>query len=558
VNSSAASRFPSVSRRLRLPSRGAWLGARATNVLRRPRRLLGLGVAAFSVLLIVYLLLPRGVAGVRSAVTPPQARLDTVALARRASEAHAEVARIEGQLAATRQEWIRAMTPPPPPALSAQDQARRDSLERSVRVLAGLLQRVDAAPLAASYRALGESAPLRGDARARALVDSLIDVENEREDFGGAVVVDPVFVALTTRANALGRALRALGEEEMTRRQREAASLVAPAIPAVPLTPPTAVPDTMAVLTALGAARVAAVAADRAFASARLTNVTRDSIAAVERDRVQLAPVPVLLIAAAVVAAFLAFSIALTDEMRSPRVADIAEAERLSGLRVLTMAGRRDVPAERARRAADRSIASLLDPTSDEYRILAWHLTSLWPREGIVTVTADDPVVAAVVGANLAAVLAVDARSTLLVDTDFSASPVRGVLELPSSPGLAAVVENKRKWTESLLTVSVGRSRSMAVLPSGPRDRPLGPAEGQALVNDIVRAARRHDATVVIAPSTQVLKVRAGDDVIVCAVQGTTRLATLGRAVASLIDAGARVRGVVLWQGRVPGVARVT
>lgn len=97
----------------------------------------------------------------------------------------------------------------------------------------------------------------------------------------------------------------------------------------------------------------------------------------------------------------------------------------------------------------------------------------------------------------------------------------------------------------------------MAVLPSGRRDRPLGPAEGQALVNDILRAARRHDATVVIAPATQVLKVRAGDDVIICAVQGATRLATLGRAVASLIDAGARVRGVVLWQGRVPGKARV-
>lgn len=449
------------------------------------------------------------------------------------------------------------MTPPPAPALSASDQARRDSLDRSVRVLAGVLQRVNAAPLAASYRALGESAPLRADPRARALVDSLVDVEHERDDLGGSVVVDPVFVALTTRANELGRALRAIGEEELTRLQRQAAALVAPVIAPAPSVASTPAPDTLATITALGAARVGAVAADRAFASARLTNATRDSIAARERDRVQLAPVPVLLIAAAVVAAFLAFSIALSDEMRSPRVADIAEAERLSGMRVLTMAGRRDVPAERARRAADRSIAPLLDPTSDEYRILAWHLTSLWPREGIVTVTGDDPVVAAVVGANLAAVLAVDARATLLVDTDFAASPVRGVLELPDSPGLAAVVENKRKWTESLLTVSVGRSRSMAVLPSGPRARPLGPAEGQALVNDIVRAARRHDATVVIAPAAQVLKVRAGDDVIICAVQGATRLATLGRAVASLIDAGARVRGVVLWQGRVPGMPRI-
>jgi len=50
----------------------------------------------------------------------------------------------------------------------------------------------------------------------------------------------------------------------------------------------------------------------------------------------------------------------------------------------------------------------------------------------------------------------------------------------------------------------------------------------------------------------QVQKVRAGDDVIVCVVQGATRLATLARAVASLIDGGARVRGVVLWVGPLP------
>jgi hypothetical protein len=275
----------------------------------------------------------------------------------------------------------------------------------------------------------------------------------------------------------------------------------------------------------------------------------------VERVRLQLAPVPVLVIGATVVAVFLALAIALGDEMRSPRVADVAEAERLTGLRVLTVAGIRRVPDERSRREADRALVPLLDPTSDAYRILAWHLASVWPREGIVTVTGDLSLVSAVVAANLAAVLAVEARATLLVDTDFSTEPVRTVLELPRSPGLAAVLENRRRWSEALLSVTVGRSRTMEVLPAGIRERPVGPSEGRALVMDILRAARRHDATVVVSPGLHALRALAGDDVIVCAIRGTTRLATLARAVATLVDVGARVRGIVLWEGVLPSAS---
>jgi hypothetical protein len=83
----------------------------------------------------------------------------------------------------------------------------------------------------------------------------------------------------------------------------------------------------------------------------------------------------------------------------------------------------------------------------------------------------------------------------------------------------------------------------------------MGPAESQALLAEIQRAARRHDATIVVAPLAWAKRFRAGDDVVVCATQTTTRLATLARTVASMIDVGARVRGVVLWDGRVPVAA---
>jgi hypothetical protein len=94
------------------------------------------------------------------------------------------------------------------------------------------------------------------------------------------------------------------------------------------------------------------------------------------------------------------------------------------------------------------------------------------------------------------------------------------------------------------------------VLPAGERARPIGPAETQALIALILRAARRHDATVVVSTSGDALRRRAGDDVILCATAGATRLATLARAVATLTDVGARVRGIVLWEGPAPVVQR--
>ena len=102
----------------------------------------------------------------------------------------------------------------------------------------------------------------------------------------------------------------------------------------------------------------------------------------------------------------------------------------------------------------------------------------------------------------------------------------------------------------------VGRGRTMDVLPAGGREAPLGPAESQALVTEVQRAARRHDATIVVTTLAGAKRFRAGDDVVVCATQTRTRLATLARTVASMIDEGARVRGVVLWDGPLPAAPK--
>lgn len=553
---STTSRLSLPSRRLRNTPRAAWLGARARNVLQRRKRLVVAGAIAFALVLIGYVLLPAGVLGVVSLLASRRsARSDTTSLKARAIAASRRVAGATTALVEVRARHDAAVNSLVAPVLSPAESARRDSLSRVAGALGALIQRAENAPLPESYRALGDAESIRDDPRVRALADSLIEIQRERDELGSGVTVDPVFVALTSQANTYGRSIQTIAEGRLAALKGEITSLQAP--PLVPDSTRIAeAPDTMPAAAAREKTERDLAAAQSALAAGRSQNAAADSLEARERLRTQLAPFPVLVVGALTIAVVLAFALALIDEMRSPRVADAAEAERLTMLRVLAVPRLREVPPDRLRRAADRALPPLLDPTFDTHRILAWHLTAQWPSDGIVTVTGDNPLVAATVGSNLAAVLAADARITLLIDADFDSEPVSQVLDLPPSPGLAAVLENRKKWSEALLSVTVGRSRTLDVLPSGSRQRLPGPAESEALVGEIKRAARRHDATVVVTSLAGARRTRAGDNVIVCATKTQTRLATLARTVATLIDEGAWVRGVVLWDGELPSAKR--
>jgi Mrp family chromosome partitioning ATPase len=57
------------------------------------------------------------------------------------------------------------------------------------------------------YRALADARAVRGDPRVRAALDSLDEVEREREAFGVVGGVDPVYVSLTNRVTQLGRVI---------------------------------------------------------------------------------------------------------------------------------------------------------------------------------------------------------------------------------------------------------------------------------------------------------------------------------------------------------------
>ena len=93
-----------------------------------------------------------------------------------------------------------------PPAVRAQ----RDSLNAELATLNRLIDRAENAPLPTSYRALAASPAVAADPRVRVLLDSLADVEREQKCIWRGGAVDPVYLSLTSRANAIGRSIRGL------------------------------------------------------------------------------------------------------------------------------------------------------------------------------------------------------------------------------------------------------------------------------------------------------------------------------------------------------------
>lgn len=515
------------------------------------QRLGSIAALSFAALFLIFVLAPSGVRNVARTLRPADVeRRDTSLLAQRTQNAERSLTSADADLREARGRLATALmlTPiesPPPDVVQ-----RRDSLGALSSSLDRLIARAEAAPLAESYRALGAAAALRDDPRVRALLDSLSDVEAERESIGAGSAVDPIFMALTTRATTIGRAIQSVAESRRATLRREVAASRPVRVAAV--IDSATLPDTLAPARARVAAQATFDATQRTLAGARTANAALDSARISQREATRLAPPLVLVGAALVIALAVGFSMTLADEMRSPRVSEIAEAERLTGARVVGVVAPRRIPQDRNRRSADQELSPLLDPTRDAYRILAWHVSALGPANGIVTLTGDVPAIVGTVASNLAAVFATEARATLLVDADFEHQPIASVLRVPVAPGLSAVLARRREWPEVLVPVSAGRDRTFDVLPSGAFRKPPGPAESEALADDIRRMARRYDVTATVAPLAAVRRLRASSDVLICAHLTRTRLATIARTAAALRTDGARVIGIVLWDGDAP------
>src|SRR5688500_13705141 len=277
---------------------GVWFARRARNASRRPILVVTVASAAFIATLVALLIIPRrGDNSARAIAALVSQKEDSVALLASQDRSRAALAAAEAALANARQSTIRRPPPPPtdtlPPALIA----RRDSLRRAERALDSMITRVDNAPLPASYRALGEMPELAGAPGVAALLDSLAAVEKEREEFGSVGGVDPIFVALTARATAIGRSIQAIAEG-----LRGAARGEPPRLRPPPAPPPivVALVDTTPMIIRRDAAVTTLDSSTRRLGEVRRANATIDQRVARARAAADVDIPPLALLGAAI------------------------------------------------------------------------------------------------------------------------------------------------------------------------------------------------------------------------------------------------------------------
>lgn len=440
--------------------------------------------------------------------------------------------------------------------LSDSARARRDSLEAQIAQLGRLLARSDNAPLLGSYRALAEAPAMRGDARVRQLLDSLVEIERERESYNAVGGVDPVFVALTARANELGRAIEGMANARRSTMRQEVASL-APATPSLAdIMASRKIEDTVELIARASSSRAAAggVAARLARERAELARLDARDERARELANLGASP-PAMLAAALIFGAVIGFGFALVDEVRHPRIADAYEAERATGVRVLGVISPLPQSPERGRRSSDRNAPPYIDPGADGHQLIYLHVATAGSNVLMLTITGDNPAVSAVVAINFATIAADEARSTLLIDTDAGASTVAAALRFRSSQGLSGLVTQKLSWPEAVRSARIGRDSAIDVVPSGP-DAPPFQAVSALLQSDASRLARRYDTIVLVSSAEQVLSglpsVLPIPDVVYCVRAGQTSIAQLKRALEDIERTGGRIRGIVLWNAPDP------
>jgi len=539
----------------RIGRRGAasshWINARARNVLRRPLRIGLVALVVFIGALLTLVALPRQAQRAAAIVAPaPNEWRDTARLIAAIDHDRARLDSAEQSLASARAILTRPIAPPAVDSLPADVVARRDSIAAIVTNLGRLIARVEQSPLAASYRALADAPALRDQPAVRALVDSLGEVERERDAFGAVGGIDPNYVALTARATEIGHAIQDIAGVVRANLQREAAALTPP--PPAPVARP--VIDTMPRVARRDSVRRTLDAVTRLLIEARRINTSVERRAERAREIANVSAPPIALLGASLVLGIAAgFAAALIGEMRRPRVADVREAERATGLRVLAHIQPYEPPPERVRRRADRELPPLLEPGGEGYRLLYLQLSGMMPGNWLVTIAGHDSSLAAVVAANVAALAALDARASLLVDAD-PAGCAAGVMRVAPGPGIGEIARGELAWSEAPVTQIVGRDRATDIIPAGRRAESAEIAA--ALAREMPRLARRYDTVVVTSGISSLLDapVLAVPRIVLVIRAGQTVVTELARDVTELRASGAQLLGLVLWDRDEPHV----
>jgi len=528
-----------------------WMAARARNALRRVVVFGIVGGVVFIAALIAFVIVPRTASRKALAVASRiEAHTDSSPAVAVRDRYLAEVTSTDSVLNAARQAAIPA---PVIDTFPAAVRAQRDSLNTELATLNRLIDRAENAPLPTSYRALAASPAVAADPRVRVLLDSLADIERERNAFGAVGGVDPVYLSLTSRATAIGRAIQGIADVKRGE-VRGKLALIRP----VPAPVPKISVDTATLLAQNATAQQNHAAAVKQLDQINQRNVRIDRESARARELANVGAPPWAMLAAAVVLALaVGFAASFGTELKRPHIADPREAEQVSGTRVLTVIRPPEVVVERSRRQADVEAPPLIDVVSESYRTLYLHIASVEASVPIVTITGDDPGIVATVASNLAASAAYEARSTLLVDVDPTTCSVASVLRIRPDPGLSGIITGTTTWPEAIVPTTIGRDRPLDVLPSGTRrSGPPEPDVVEEVRRELARMQRRYDFIIITAPTSYVQRsassIIPAPDVILCARIAHTTVGGLKTAVDSLRGADMRIHGLVLWDAEMP------
>jgi len=530
------------------------LTARARNAVGRPQFIAIVGGGIFIAALVALIMAPQQIRRGGKVLTGPVGpRPDTSIFSNALDEARRRLGAAEASLERAR------LAPPTPqvqePIIPPAFLTQRDSLSNAVSDLDALLTRVEGAPVTASYRALAESPQLASNPRIRVLLDSLAEVEREREAFGTTGGADPVYLALTSRASEIGRAIQSVAQQRRDAIRGQIAGLN------VPAQRPTVVSttiDTAGWVAERDSARSLVEQASVALGDARAKASAFDQAAARARAAAtQGAPPAALLTAALIIGIALGFGVAFVGELRHPRISDAHEAERMTGVRVLATVRPRPRDPDRMRRATDRLAPPYFDPAAAPYQLTYLHLARTGASRLVLTVVSADPNIAAVVAMNVAAIAADEARSTILIDTDVTSATIAAALRCHAEPGLADVIQQRIDWSEVTTQTMIGRDRVIDVIPSGIASAGV---DRNVVANlfrqEAPRLARHYEAIVVVGDVTTAEAGLPGalpvPDTVICARAGHTRLSDLEAAIAAVQRGGGVPAGIVLWDAIPP------
>ena len=200
-------------------------------------------------------------------------------------------------------------------------------------------------------------------------------------------------------------------------------------------------------------------------------------------------------------------------------------------------------------------------PATESYLDLALNLlpsAHLADTTRTIVVCAAQPTIqTSIVSANLAAACALLGHRTLLIDADTSTPDLTRALNLSGQAGLAQALDDP---SGRVPLYSVPLSPNLLVLPVGAQDSGGGAGISQQALQEVVnRSGVRGSIAIVAGPPISAYSpglqiASAADEIMLLAVEGTTRRGAFRRAVSALQQTDANLAGVLLMR-KAPAVA---